>query len=151
MFHNTGKGKFDDVSRSLSPEFARAIVARGAAYADIDHDGDPDLVISTNGGPAYLFRNDGGSTNSWIHLTLTGTRSNRSAIGAVAHIQSAGGKQWQMVHSGSSYCSQSELGLTFGLGNDAQVNTIDVEWPSGQKQHLTNVAARQYLNVIEPR
>jgi hypothetical protein len=151
MFHNTGKGKFDDVSRSLSPEFARPIVGRGAAYADIDHDGDPDLVISTNGGPAYLFRNEGGNTNSWIHLTLMGTRSNRSAIGAVVRIQSAGGKQWQMVHSGSSYCSQSELGLTFGLGNDATVNTIDVDWPSGQKQHLANVAARQYLSIVEPR
>jgi enediyne biosynthesis protein E4 len=151
MFHNTGKGKFDDVSKSLSPEFARPIVARGAAYADIDHDGDPDLVISTNGGPAYLFRNEGGNANSWIHLTLTGTRSNRSAIGAVVHVQSAGGKQWQMVHSGSSYCSQSELGLTFGLGNDTKVNTIDVEWPSGQKQHLANVPARQYLNVVEPK
>jgi hypothetical protein len=151
MFHNTGKGKFDDVSRSLSPEFARPIVARGAAYADIDHDGDPDLVISTNGGPAYLFRNEGGNTNSWIHLTLTGTRSNRSAIGAMVRIQSAGGKQWQTVHSGSSYCSQSELGLTFGLGNDTKLNTIDVEWPSGQKQHLANVAARQYVNIIEPR
>jgi hypothetical protein len=151
MFHNTGKGRFDDVSKSMSPEFARPIVARGAAYADIDHDGDPDLVISTNGGPAYLFRNEGGNANSWIHLTLTGTRSNRSAIGAVVHLQSAGGKQWQMVHSGSSYCSQSELGLTFGLGSDTRVNTIDVEWPSGQKQHLANVAARQYLNIIEPK
>jgi len=151
MFHNTGKGKFDDVSKSLSPEFERPIVARGAAYADIDHDGDPDLVISTNGGPAYLFRNDGANSNSWIHLTLTGTRSNRSAIGAVVRIQSAGGKQWQMVHSGSSYCSQSELGLTFGLGNDTTVNTIDVEWPSGQKQHLANVPARQYLNIVEPK
>ncbi len=151
MFHNAGKGKFDDVSRSLSPEFARPIVARGAAYADFDHDGDPDRVIATNGGPAYLFRNDGGNSNSWIHLTLTGTRSNRSAIGAVVRIQSAGGKQWEMVHSGSSYCSQSELGLTFGLGNDTKVNTIDVEWPSGQKQHLTNVAARQYLNITEPK
>jgi hypothetical protein len=151
MFHNTGKGKFDDVSKSLSPEFARPIVGRGAAYADFDHDGDPDLVISTNGGPAYLFRNDGGNSNSWIHLTLTGTRSNRSAIGAMVRIQSAGGKQWQMVHSGSSYCSQSELGLTFGLGNDARVNTIDVEWPSGQKQHLANVPARQYLSIVEPK
>ena len=151
MFHNTGKGKFDDVSKSLSPEFARPIVGRGAAYADFDHDGDPDLVISTNGGPAYLFRNDGGNSNSWIHLTLTGTRSIRSAIGAMVRIQSAGGKQWQMVHSGSSYCSQSELGLTFGLGNDARVNTIDVEWPSGQKQHLANVPARQYLSIVEPK
>jgi hypothetical protein len=151
LFHNLGKGKFEDVSKAMSPEFARPIVARGAAYADIDHDGDLDLVISTNGGPGHLFRNDGGNKNSWIHLNLVGSRSNRSAIGAVVRIQSEGGKQWQMVHSGSSYCSQSELGLTFGLGNDSKVNTIDVEWPSGQKQHLADVAARQYLNIVEPK
>ncbi len=151
LFHNAGKGRFDDVSKQMSPEFARPVVGRGAAYADFDHDGDLDVIVSTNGGPAYLFRNDGGNKNNWIHLTLTGTKSNRSAIGAVVRIESAGGKQWQMVHSGSSYCSQSELGLTFGLGKDPKVNTIDVEWPSGQRQHLANVAARQYLNITEPR
>jgi hypothetical protein len=151
LFHNAGNGKFDDVSRQMSPEFARAVVARGAAYADYDHDGDLDLAMSTNHGPAYLFRNNGGNGNNWIHLNLQGTKSNRDGIGAVVRIDSPVGKQWQTVHSGSSYCSQSELGLTFGLGKDTKANTIDVEWPSGQKQRLSNVPARQYLTITEPK
>ncbi len=149
LFRNQGKGKFEDVTRQQSAEFQRAIVARGAAYGDFDHDGDLDIVVSTNNGPGYLFRNDGGNRNHWLHLKLQGTKSNRSAIGAKVTIDSAGGRQWQMVRSGSSYCSQSELALTFGLGSQTKVNSIDVEWPSGAKQRLTNVNADQYLTITE--
>jgi hypothetical protein len=150
LFHNTGKGKFEDASKQQGPDFLKPVVARGAAYADYDHDGDLDIAESTNNGPATLFRNDGGNRNQWLHLKLTGTKSNRSAIGAVVRVESAGGRQMQMVRSGSSYCSQSELGLTFGLGRDTKVNSVDIEWPSGIKQHLANVAAGQYLNIQEP-
>ena len=149
--YRNNHGTFSEEAIPAGVAYGEDGTARGAAYADFDHDGDLDVIVSTNGGPAYLFRNDGGNRNNWIHLTLTGAKSNRSAIGAVVRIESAGGKQWQMVHSGSSYCSQSELGLTFGLGKDPKVNTIDVEWPSGQKQHIANVTARQYLNITEPR
>ena len=107
------------------------------------------MLITTNHGPAYLYRNDTADKNHWISLRLTGTKSNRSALGAVARIQSAQGKQWQMVHSGSSYCSQSDLSLTFGLGKDTTIATIDVEWPSGTKQRLTNVRADQFLGITE--
>ena len=93
LFRNHGKGRFEDVSRRMPPEFTRAIVARGAAYADFDHDGDLDVLISTNHGPAYLFRNDGGNRNHWIHLNLVGTRSNREGSGRVVRIDSTGGKQ----------------------------------------------------------
>jgi hypothetical protein len=148
-FHNNGRGKFDDVSKSLGAELQRPIVARGAAYADFDHDGDLDLLISTNNGPAYLYRNDGGNRNHWTHLKLEGVQSNRSALGAVVTVESASGRQTQTVHSGSSYCSQSDLALTFGLGKDDRIKSLEVQWPSGKKDHYTNLESNRFLKVRE--
>jgi phosphohistidine swiveling domain-containing protein len=125
-------------------------VARGAAYADFDRDGDLDILISTNHGPAYLFRNDGGNRNHWLNVRLAGTKSNHDGIGAVVLIQSAAGKQWNMVRSGSSYCSASDLALTFGLGKAAAVS-VEVEWPSGARQQFANVSANQFLTIDETR
>ena len=149
LFHNLGQKRFENATASAGPDFSRAIVARGAAYADYDHDGDLDVVLTSNHGPAYLFRNDGGNANSWIAVKTRGVRSNRDGIGAVVRIASASGKQWSMVRSGSSYASQSDLVQTFGLGKDASVASIDVEWPSGAKDHLSNVAAKQLITIEE--
>jgi enediyne biosynthesis protein E4 len=151
LFRNLGQRRFENVTAAMGPEFNRPVVARGAAYADYDRDGDLDVIISTNSGPAYLFRNDGGNQNHWLNMRLIGTRSNRSAIGAVVRIESASGKQWNMVRSGSSYCSQSDLTLTFGLGADTKVSRLEVEWPSGVKQQFTDVAANQFLKIQEDR
>ena len=151
LFRNLGQRHFENVTAAMGPEFNRPIVARGAAYADYDHDGDLDVIISTNNGPAYLFRNDGGNKNNWLNVRLTGTKSNRSAIGAVVRIESASGKQWNMVRSGSSYCSQSDLALTFGVGHDTKVTQLQIEWPSGAKQQLTNISVNQFLKIEEPR
>jgi hypothetical protein len=145
LLRNAGKGKFDQVNA-----FTKPIVARGAAYGDFDRDGDLDILINTNNGPAYLYRNDGGNRNHWLQLKLTGNKSNRSGIGAVVRVTSAGGTQWQAVHSGSSYCSSSDLALTFGLGKDATASAIEIEWPSGTKQKLANVAANQRMEIKEP-
>ncbi|MGA2182924.1 MAG: CRTAC1 family protein [Bryobacteraceae bacterium] len=151
LFRDLGHGKFDDVSKSVGPDLQRPIVARGAAHLDYDHDGDLDIVITTNNGPAYLLRNDGGNRNHWLTLKLVGTKSNRSALGAVVHVESASGGQMQMVHSGSSYCSQSDLALTFGFGQDDVAKSIAVYWPSGHVDKLYNVKANQFKVVTESR
>ena len=149
LFHNLGKSKFEDMSSRVGADIQRPIVARGAAYGDFDRDGDLDVLVSTNNGPAYLYRNDGGNRNHWLNLKLIGTRSNRSALGAVAVVESASGKQSQTVHSGSSYCSQSDLALTFGLGGDDTVTSIEVAWPSGHHDRMGKTKSDQFLTITE--
>jgi hypothetical protein len=149
LFRNLGQRRFDNVTGAMGAALNRPVVARGAAYADFDRDGDLDLLISTNHGPAYLYRNDGGNRNHWLSVKLVGSQSNRDGIGGVVRIVSASGKQWNAVHSGGSYCSQSDLALTFGLGKDATVATLDIEWPSGAKQQITELAANQFVTIEE--
>jgi hypothetical protein len=152
LFRNLGvqgKGQFENVTARMGAAFNRPVVARGAAFADYDHDGDLDIVVTTNDGPAYLFRNDGGNRNHWICIRLVGRKSNRDGIGAVVRVVSKSGKQWNMVRSGSSYCSQSDLALTFGLGSDPAVHAIEIEWPSGERQKLAGTAANQFLTIDE--
>jgi hypothetical protein len=149
LFHNAGQKRFENVSTAVGAAFARPWVARGAAHADYDHDGDLDVVFTTNDGPAYLFRNDGGNANNWIAVRTRGVKSNRDGIGAVVRVTSASGRQWSMVRSGSSYASQSDLALTFGLGKDPAATAIEVEWPSGTKDRLANVPARQSITIEE--
>jgi hypothetical protein len=149
LFHNTGHGSFADVSETVGPDIRRPIVGRGAAYADFDHDGDLDILVTSNGGAAELLRNDGGNRNNWINVRLIGRQSNRSALGAVVRVESSSGKQWQTVHSGSSYCSQSDLALTFGLKQDRVISKLTVEWPSGKTQHFENLQVNRFLTLDE--
>jgi hypothetical protein len=151
VFRNLGAGKFEPVGGRLGAELNRPIVARGAAYGDYDKDGDLDVLLTTNHGPAYLFRNDGGNRNHWLGVRTVGRKSNRDGIGTVVRVASpTAGKQWTTVRSGSSYCSQSDLALTFGLGRDAKA-TLEIEWPSGLKQRLADVPANQFITVEEGR
>jgi len=151
LFRNLGKGKFEEVTNTMGASFTTPRVGRGAAYADINNDGRLDLLLSTNGGPAYLFRNEaqGGAANRSVRLKLVGTRSNKDGIGAVARLSSGGDPQTQMLRSGSSYLSSSELILTFGLGLRDKADTIEIRWPSGQIDRLSNVAAGQTITVTE--
>src|SRR6201993_744762 len=140
LFRNLGKGKFEEVTNSMGTSFITPRVGRGAAYADIYNDGRLDLLLSTNGGPAYLFRNEaqGGPANRSVRLKLVGTRSNKDGIGSGARLSSRGDTQTQMLRSGSSYLSSSELILTFGLGLRDKADTIEIRWPSGQIDRLSN-------------
>ena len=151
LFHNQGNGHFENVSNDVGGDFRRPLVARGAAYADFDHDGDLDVLISSNDGSPVLYTNDGGNRNNWLTVRLNGTRSNRSGLGAVVRVESALGRQWKAVHSGSSYCSQSDLALTFGLHQDKTVTSVSVEWPSGARQQFKTVSANRLLTIDESR
>ena len=150
LFRNLGNRKFDNVSAQSGAPFQHPMVARGAAYADFDHDGDLDVAVSTNNGPACLWRNDGGNRNRWLSVRLAGTKSNRDGIGAVVRVESASGKQWNMVRSGSSYCSQSELALTFGLAGDTSAN-LEIVWPSGTRQQFHAVAVNRRILIDEQK
>ena len=148
VFRNVGGGKFQEVTASLGAAFASPNVARGAAYADIDNDGALDVLMTTNGGRAYLFHNEGGNNLS-LRVKLSGTKSNRDGIGAVVRVTTGKDQQWQTVHSGSSYLSQSELVLTFGLAEKTKADSIEVQWPSGQVDKLSNLPAGQTITIQE--
>ena len=151
LFRNLGSKKFENVSNAVGVDFTKPLVGRGAIYGDFDHDGDLDVLLTSNNGPAHLYRNDGGNRNKWISIRTIGTKSNRDGIGASVAIASASGKQWNVVRSGSSYASQSDLALVFGLDQDPVVTSIEVTWPSGTKQKFANVAANQFITIDETR
>jgi len=153
LFLNQGKGMFRDVTREAGPDFSQPKVGRGLAYADFDRDGDLDLLLTTNNGPAYLFRNDQirdpQGANQSIRVRLIGTQSNRDAIGAIIRLESGGITQSRMVKSGSSYLSQSELPLTFGLGRKDQADRIVIQWPSGRTEEFKNLKAGKSYECTE--
>ena len=150
LFRNVGDGRFTEATDKVGEAFARPVVGRGAAYGDIDGDGDLDVAVTTNGGPAYLFRNDGASENAWIAFKLQGSASNREGIGAQIDLTAAGKTQSLVVKSATGYCSQNQLPVTFGLGEAARVDKVEITWPSGKKQTLGTLAPRQTHTVTEP-
>ena len=154
LFRNLGRGDFQEVTKSMGKAFNTPRVGRGAAYADINNDGRLDLLVATNGGPAYLFVNEAAgsaATNKSLRVKLVGTKSNRDGIGAVVKISSGGVTQTQMLRSGSSYLSASELVLTFGLGQSEKVDALEVHWPSGQFDKLPAITAGQTITITESK
>jgi len=149
LFLNNGKGGFHDIAAEAGGGFEQPKVGRGLAYADFDRDGDLDLLLTTNNGPAYLYRNDQFVGNHCIRFRLVGTKSNRDAIGATVRIFSSGLNQSRMVKSGSSYLSQSELPLTFGLEKRARVERAVITWPSGRTEEFKNLAAGRSYECVE--
>jgi hypothetical protein len=148
LFLNQGDSTFRDVA-SASADFARPKVGRGLAVGDFDRDGDLDILITTNNGPAYLFRNDQPAGNRSLRFRLVGTTSNRDAIGATVRIFHGDGSQSRTVRSGSSYLSQSELPVTFGVGRRDRVDRVVVTWPGGKTEEFKNVATGRAYECVE--
>jgi hypothetical protein len=145
LFLNDGHGSFRDVAREAGADFAAPKVARGLAYGDFDRDGDVDLLITTNRGPTLLYRNDLTNRNRSVRLRLTGTKSNRDGIGALVRLSTPDGSQSRTVKTGSSYLSQSELTLTFGIGQRDKADRVVIEWPSGAVEEYKNVSAGAHI------
>ena len=150
LFHNLGDGRFEEVTADSGDGLAARLVARGAAYGDIDLDGDLDVIVTVNNGPARLLRNDGGNINNMLRVRTIGRTSNRDGIGARVEVSvGSGPPAWQIVKTGSSYASQSELPLTFGLGSATAVDAVRVVWPGGHVDTTGAVRANQQVTIEE--
>jgi len=151
LFLNNGAGKFRDVASQVGGGFDSPKVGRGLAYGDFDRDGDLDLLMTTNNGPAYLYRNDQSSGNQSLRVRLTGTKSNRDSIGAVVRVYYEGMSQSRTVKGGSSYLSQSELPVTFGLGKRDKVDRLVIEWPSGRTEEFKGLMSGKIYEYVETK
>jgi hypothetical protein len=149
LFLNNGKGGFTNVADKVGGGFDLPKVGRGLAYGDFDRDGDVDVLMTTNNGPAYLFRNEQTAGNRSIRFKLVGTKSNRDAIGANVRVFYGGTGQMRTVRSGSSYLSQSELTTTFGVGRRDQIDRVVIEWPSGRNEEHKNLKSGKTYQCTE--
>jgi hypothetical protein len=151
LFLNERGGKFRDVAAEVGGGFATPIVGRGLAYGDFDGDGNLDLLLTTNNGPANLYRNDLSNGNRSIRLQLIGIKSNRDAIGATVKIFADGMVQSRVVRGGSSYLSQSELPVTFGVGKSEKIERVTIDWPSGRSEEYKNLASGKAHEIVESK
>jgi enediyne biosynthesis protein E4 len=149
LYRNLRNGRFRDVSTDSGAGITMPNVGRGCAFGDFDNDGDVDIVVNNLDAPPSLLRNDGGNQNSWLKVRCTGTRSNRSAIGARVKVTAAGRTQMDEVMSGSSYYSQNDLRLHFGLGSASKADRVEVLWPSGAGESVADVDANQLITIRE--
>jgi hypothetical protein len=149
LFLNDGRGGFRDAAAAVGGGFERPRVGRGLACGDFDRDGDVDLLMTVNNGPAVLFRNDQRAGNRSLRLRLVGTASNRDGIGATVRVSHAGVTQSRMVKSGSSYLSQSELPLTFGVGKHDRIDRVVIAWPSGRTEEFKSLASGRAYDCVE--
>jgi tetratricopeptide (TPR) repeat protein len=149
FWHRNGEDGFYDLSSISGEYFQREFVGRGAAFADYDNDGDVDVFIVNNGGPAFLLRNDSETANGWLEVRLEGRRTNRSAIGAKLKLYAGGAVQVREVGAQSSYLSQNSPFMHFGLGPVAQVDSLEVRWLGGERQVVREMPAGHVIRLVE--
>jgi hypothetical protein len=149
LFHNEGNGKFTEVSKQAGSGFQKPYVGRGVAFADFDNDGFMELVVGNNGDSPLLLHNSGGNGNHFINFKVVGTKSNRDALGARVRVVAGGISQIREIAGGGSYLSQSDLRANFGLGKATRVETVEVSWPSGQKQTFRNLDVDKFYLIEE--
>lgn len=149
VHHNNRDGTFTEVGAQLGAPFAEKRTGRGAAFGDIDNDGDPDVIINNLDGPPQLLRNDGGNANNSILIKTMGVKSNRDGIGARVKIVSGDLTQIGEVYSGGSYLSQSDLRLAFGVGKRTKIDLIEVHWPSGTIDNIADTTVNKILTIKE--
>ena len=151
LFLNLRGGKFRDVAGQVGAGFESPKVGRGLACGDFDRDGDLDILMTTNNGPAYLYRNDQTANSRSIRFHLKGTQSNRDAIGSAVHIFHQGQRQSRLVRGGSSYLSQSELPVTFGLGGLEKIDRVVIDWSCGRTEEYKDLRAGKTYNCMETK
>lgn len=149
VHHNNRDGTFTEVGTQLGAPFSEKHTARGAAFGDIDNDGDVDVIIGNLDGSPQLLRNDGGNANNSVLIKLIGSKSNRDGIGARVTVVAGDLNQIDEVHSGDSYISQSDLRLPFGLEKRTKIDLIEVHWPSGTVDKLANLNVNKILTIKE--
>ena len=149
LLHNEANGKFVEVSRTSGDGFRTAYVGRGVAFADFDNDGFVDVLVANNGDSPLLLHNSGGNGNNFVNFKLVGKKSNRDAMGARIRVVSGPISQMREIAGGGSYLSQSDLRANFGLGRAKRVESLEIMWPSGQKQSFRDVEANKFYLVDE--
>jgi enediyne biosynthesis protein E4 len=149
LFHNEGSGKFSEVGRSSGTGFDTPYVGRGLAFADLDNDGFVDVVVANNGDSPLVLHNSGANGNHFLNFKLKGTKSNKDAMGARIRVTSGTASQVREIAGGGSYLSQSDLRANFGLGKAVRADTVEITWPSGQRQTFHNVEADKFYLVEE--
>ena len=148
LFENTGKG-YRNVSQQSGAVFSKSFPARGLAIGDFDNDGDTDLLVSNNGEAPLLLRNEGGNRNHWLGLQLVATKSNAAAVGAVITWQAGGIKRSRLKTGGGSYLASHDPREVLGLGSAMKVDAIEIRWPSGVVDKLSNLPVNTYIKVVE--
>jgi hypothetical protein len=151
LHHNNRDGTFSEVASQMGDVLIEERVGRGAAFGDIDNDGDVDVVVGDLDGSPQLLRNDGGNTNNAVLIKTIGIKSNRGGIGARVKIVSGDLKQIDEVRSGGSYLSQNDQRLHFGLEKRTKIDLVEVRWPSGVIDRVTNQDANKILTIKEGR